>query len=252
LLVFLLISCSSPNLEDSLRRADALVGIGEYKKAAKIYRRLIEKNPRHQLAPGIWLRLGDLYANSLGDIAQGLDVYQKCIEADPYSEAARAAHERRAQIFELQGLTQSLVEEYAILLKYFPQAEYQLRLGEAFISNKDYQQARTELREFIDNKQTPKELRTRVLFDIGESYYLQGNPHEALRFYFAFLEEAPESELVSEVHLRIAGCFEELGRLGMAYKYTQKALEKYPNQEVVRQRLEALKKRSEVAPKQRK
>ncbi len=222
------------------------MGIGKYERAAKIYQQILGKNPQDQQKQQILLLLGDLYANGLGETVKGLDIYQQCVEVDPYSELALKAHLKRAEIFERKGLSQKLVEEYAVIYKYFPQAKYRLHLGEAFIANKDYEQARVELRKFLDDSEMPQQLKNRVLFDIGESFFLEGKPKEALKFYFEFLEQAPESELAPEVKLRIASCFEEMGRLGMAHKYTQKALEHYPNKQVVEERLKALKERSRV------
>ena len=241
-----LAACSSSNIEDSLRRAQGLVGIGKYEQATKIYQQILEKNTQPEQKQQVLLLLADLYVNSLGDVVKGLDIYQQCIEINPYSEAALNAHQKRAEIFERKGLSQQLVEEYAVIYKYFPKAQYRLHLGEAFIANKDYEQARVELREFLEDPEVSQEWKNRVLFDIGESYFLENKPHEALKFYFAFLEMAPKSKLASEVKLRIASCFEEMGRLGMAQKYTQKALEDYPNKQVVQERLEALKKRGKT------
>jgi len=250
-LVFLFFtSCFSPGYNDAIRKAEEQVGLGNFEKAVSIYSDLVQKFPKEPRNTAIFLQLGDLYASSIGDVKKGLDAYQKCIETAPTSEAARLAHERRAAIFENEGHAAGQVEEYTALLKYFgdhPDAlKYRMGLGEAYITSREFQQARTELRGFVEKVQVSADLRARALFDIGETYFLEEKPGKAVRFYYALVQEAPKSQLVPEAKLRIATCLEEMGYLGLAQKFAEDAKKTYPNPDVVDSRIEGIVKRGKA------
>lgn len=233
-----------------------MIGVGDFKKAAGVYNDLLKSSAGDHQKSAIYYELGNLYAYSMRDAVKGLTNYQKCIESSPYSESARLAHERRAEIFEAQGIASEMASEYSDLLKYFPEhenvASYQLRLGEAYIAGKEYQQAREELRGFVEQAEVPPDLRHRALFNIGETYFLESKPGKAVRFYYAFIQEDPKSPLVPEAKLRIATCLEEMGYLGMAQKFTQDAAKAYPNKEVIEKRLDGMKTRTKTATTKRK
>jgi tetratricopeptide (TPR) repeat protein len=252
----LVVSCAAPDFEKDQKKAQELIGIGDFKKAAKIYNDLIKASASDREKAVVYFELGNLYAYQMMDIAGGLAAYQKCIESSPYSEAARLAHERRAEIFETQGIASKMASEYSDLLKYFPENEnvprYQLRLGEAYIAAKEYQQAREELRGFVEQAGVPADLRHKALFDIGETYFLESKPGKAVRFYYAFIQEDPASPFVPEAKLRIATCLEEMGYLGMAQKFAQDAAKSYPNKEVTEKRLNGIKTRTKTAATKRK
>lgn len=251
----MLTACSSMSFEDSFKKAEGEIGLGNFKKAAKLYVKLAERFPRDERIAVIWLRLGDLYSYPMGRAAEGLDAYQKAVESSPTSEAARLAHERRAEVFERLGRPLGMIEEYTALLKYFPDSEaatgYRMRLGESYLMAEEYQQARTELRGFVEKAGVEAEQRQRALFDIGETYFLEGKPGKAVRFYYTLLRENPKSPLAAEAELRIATCLEEMGYLGTAYKFVADAKNRYPNEKVIDERLEGLKNRGKGYEKSR-
>lgn len=243
----LLAACGRSTFDTMLKNAEEQVGIGDFGEAARIYEQLIAQYPKDSRTAAVLLRLGDLYADSIGDTAKGLSAYQKCIELQPISEAARLSHERRAGIFEEEGRWSGAVEEYTALLKYFQAhsdaPKYRMKLGETYITGREFQQARTELRGFVEKQGVLPELRERALFDIGESYFLEDKPGKAVRFYYALTQEFPKSQLSGEADLRIATCLEEMGYLGQAHKFAEEAKKDYPNADVVQTRLRGIEKR---------
>jgi TolA-binding protein len=246
-LLAFLTSCSRPAFDEAVKRAEEQVGLGNFREAAEIYESVIGKYPHDSRIAAVLLQLGNLYA-AIGDDDQAFNAYQRCIEAEPTSEAARFAHEKRAELYGREDRWGGMVEEYTALLKYFPDhpdvQEYRMRLGEAYITGRQYQQARTELRSFVEKEKVSPELRQRALFDIGETYFLEGKPGKAVRFYYALTQEAPKSKVAPEAELRIATCLEEMGYLGTAHKFAEEAKKTYPNKEVVEDRMKGMEKRS--------
>lgn len=253
LILLFLASCSAPSFEASFRKAESEIGVGNYAKAADIYNRAIRENSKDPRIAVMWLRLGDLYANPMGELIEGLNAYQRAIESQPTSEAARLAHERRAEIFDRVGRPAGIVEEFAALLKFFEGHEdapkYRMKLGEAYIMTKEFQQARTELRGFVEKSGVPSELRERALFNIGETYFLEGKPGKAVRFYYTTVKENPKSPLAGEAELRIATCLEEMGYLGTARKFALDAKKRYPNPEIVEERIKGMEMRGKGSQK---
>jgi len=243
-------ACAKPAFDDALKRAEGELGLGNFEAAAKLYERMIRDYPGDSRQSVVYLRLGDVYSYAMGNIADGLRAYQRSVEMGPASEIARLAHERRADIFEMQLHPAGMVEEYTSLLKYFGDnadaPKYRMRLGESYIMSNEFQQARTELRGFVEKGGVSRDLRERALFDIGETYFLEGKPGKAVRFYHALLEENPKSPLAGEAELRVATCLEEMGYLGMAQKFAKDASKRYPNKEVVDDRIKGIEDRGKA------
>ncbi len=248
-----IVSCSKFTFEESFKRAESEIGVGNYAEAADIYNRAVLENSKDPRVAVMWLRLGDLYANPMGELIDGLNAYQRAIESQPTSEASRLAHERRAEIFDRVGRPAGIVEEYAALLKFFEGHEeaprYRMKLGEAYIMTKEFQQARTELRGFVEKSGVPTELRERALFNIGETYFLEGKPGKAVRFYYTAVKENPKSPLAGEAELRIATCLEEMGYLGTAHKFALDAKKRYPNPAIVDERIKGMENRGKGSQK---
>lgn len=246
-------ACAKPSFDDAFKRAEGELGLGNFEKAAKLYGRILKDHPNDPRNAVVLLRMGDVYAYSMGNVAEGLKSYQQAIERGPQAEIARLAHERRADVFEIESKSAGMIEEYTALLKYFPDhadaPKYRMKLGESYIMSNEFQQARTELRGFVEKQGVPRDFRERALFDIGETYFLEGKPGKAVRFYHTLLQENPKSPLAGEAELRVATCLEEMGYLGMAQKFAKDAGQRYPNKEVVEDRVKGIEERGKAHPK---
>lgn len=230
-----------------LRRIEGLVGLGKFEPAVDAYQRLAAREPLTSRSAALWVLIGQLYAGPLLRRDLALIAFGKAAEMAPLSEAARVAREQRAGIFEEEGVVDAMIEEYARLVKYYPEHErrfwYRLRMAEGFLIGKRYQEARAELEVLGKMTGLPEDIREHAFFDLGESYFLDGSMEKAGRTYISFLKQYPKSTFKGEVDLRIAACAEELGYLGTAYQFAADARDAYPNKEVVESRLKSLEQR---------
>lgn len=234
-----------------MSKAEAHIGLGDYVDAINEYRSIADSyknDPKRAIA---LFRIADIYATSLNNTEAALKTYEEVIDDSPFSYAARESRERRAALLERIGDYEGAIEDYFSLLKYFGDnvqgMRYRILTAGAYLSMKDYRQARTEIKPIVEDTNAPKDILEQAIFLAAESYFLEGMTRKAAGYYIWFLEEFPESKLASEAKLHLANCYEELGYLGVASNITKSAAKDYPNKKVVDARLESLKARGKVA-----
>jgi tetratricopeptide (TPR) repeat protein len=235
---------SSSSFEEQVTAAEAHLGLGNPKAALADYRaiaRHVRGDPRRA---EILLRIADLEATVLGDPARAIVAYGETIDERPLAATAQIARERRAALREERGDFEGAIEDYAALLKYFPndsnRYRYQVLLAGVYLSGRNYRQARLEVKPLIELPTTPAEVREQALFIAAESFFLEGKGGRAIEYYEWFLHDFPQSSLAAEAKLHLATCFEEQGQLGAAQELMRSASKEYPNQKAVNARLKSL------------
>ena len=244
----LLAACEKPQGFDAdYKKAEARVGLGETDDALAAYRRLADRYPDDPRRPGVLLRIGDLYATVLKDDAMAIKAYGRVVDDYPLSDASMLARERRAHLAEKAGQPDSAIEDYYALLKHFPdradRTRYRILLVGAYLAQRNFVQARIELKPLLEDPKTPPGIREQALFAGGESHFLADEPDKAVPYYQQLLKEFPTSPLASEAELHFATCVEEMGYLGTARDITRDAARDYPNRQVIDARLKSLKER---------
>lgn len=236
--------CRPKNFDEELKNAEARFSLGENDAALDSYRNLLKHFPDDPRAPGISFRIAEIYENTFGDEELAAAEYGNVTKNYPFSEAARLSLFRHAHLMEKRSSFDYAIEDYAALLKYFPDSpdKYRVRLllAGAYLAQRNFPQARTELSPLIEDKDTPKEVREEAVFTMAESFFLEDKPNEAVFFYQEFLRLFPQSHLAPEAKLHMATCVEEMGYLGAARDITKEAMRDYPNKDVVKKRLESI------------
>lgn len=241
-------ACDSPQGFDAdYRKAEAKVGLGDRDGAVAAYRRLVDRYPNDPRRPGALLRMGDLCATMLADDGLAIKAYGRVVSEYPLSEASMLARERRAHMNEKAGRMDEAIEDYAALLKHFPEnadrTRYRILLVGAYLASRNFAQARLELKPLFDDPKTPPGVREQALFAAGESYFLEDKPENAVPYYQQLLKEFPTSKLAAEAELHYATCVEEMGYLGTARDITRDAARDFPNRLVIDARLKSIKER---------
>lgn len=248
-------ACSrgADDFDDRVAKAEAQVGLGNYLAALNIYNSVVGDYPRDPRRAAVFLKIADLQSTGLGD-DDGTERYLgEAIAAEPLSEAARLARERRAAIRQRRGDNEGAIEDYSALLKHFaegaPSKLYRVQVAGVYLSMRDYRQARTELKRIFNDPEVSKDVLEKAIFIAAESYFLEGKSRRASGYYRWLLEEFPDSELAAEAKLHLATCYEEMGFLGVAGFITKSAAEEYPNRRVIDARLSSLKARGKAPAK---
>lgn len=252
LVVLVAAGCSRPSLEERAREAEGKLGLGDPAGALAIYQKILAYHPDDPREPGVRLRIADIHGIVLGDDDAALAGYAEVIARHPLSEASMLARERHAELLLRRGDFSGAIEDYAALLKYFPQHadrfRYRLFMASAYLSQRNFVRAREELGTLCDDAATPPGVRAEALFALAESYFLENRPERAIPYYEELLRRSPDIPLAAEARLHLATCLEEVGRLGSAREVTKRIQQDYENRRVVDVKLRALGKRGSDRP----
>jgi TolA-binding protein len=249
IILIALSACSrdKDDFADRVSKADAEIGLGNYLPALNIYTEILKGLSDDPRRAGVLLRIAELQATGLKNSTEARRVYGEVIAAEPLSEAARLAREKRAMLREREGDYEGAIEDYSALLKHFSVKErnqlYRVQVAGVYLSMRDYRQARVELKPLFTDFDVPKEVLEKSIFIAAESYFLEGKSRKASGYYRWLLEEFPESDLAAEAKLHLATCYEEMGYLGVAGSITKSAENDYPNKGVIEARIDSLRAR---------
>lgn len=244
ILAIFLAACSRGSFDERLAAAEAHLGAGNTKAALSDYRSLADHYKGDPRRVEILLRIADLYSTVLEDPETAIRAYGEVISTGPLTQEAQSARERRAALRESRGDYEGAIEDYSLLLKHFGSGEnsyrYTVLLAGVYVSDRNYRQARVEIKPLVDGKDVPADVREQALFIASESFFLEGNTQRAAEYYQWFLKDFPKSQLAPEVKLHLATCLEEMGYLGQARDLTNSAQGQYPNKKVVNARLKSI------------
>lgn len=243
-----LAACHTPrDFEAELSAAESKVGMGDAEGALHAYRKIADRFPDDPRRAGVLMHIALLYATTLADEEMAIRSFGRVIDGYPLSEAARLARERRAELSLRRGEFDGAIGDYSGLLKLDPEhpeaRRWRLLLAGAYLSQRNFRQARLELIPLVDDPQSPPAIREQALFTVAESFFLEGNLARAVPFYEELLRAFPQSPLASEAELHLASCLEEMGYLGTARDLTRDAARDYPNRKVIDARLKSLQER---------
>lgn len=243
--VFILLpGCAQHNFESDYKDAESKVGLGDTDAALTAYRRIADKYRADPRRPLILFRIAEMYENFLGEKDMAIEAYVRLINEYPLSEESRVARERRADLNEKKGQLDAAIEDYYALIKHYPaspdQNRYRILLVGAYLAQRNFPQARIEVKPLVEGKDTPAEIREQALFAAAESYFLEDQPQKAAPFYQAILKDFPNSKFAGEAKLHLATCIEEMGYLGAARDLTSEAAKDYPNKKVIDTRLKSI------------
>ncbi|MFH0800549.1 MAG: tetratricopeptide repeat protein [Pseudomonadota bacterium] len=248
IVLFSLQGCKPRGFDADFKAAEAAVGIGDNDGALNAYRAVVDRYPADPRRCGVLLKIADIYDTSLHDDISAARAYARVIKEYPLSDVSVPARERHALLMEKKGDFDGEIEDYSDLLKHFPESpdryRYRVLMAGAYLSQRNFGQARMEIKPLLDDRQIPPEVREQALFVAGESFFLEDHPEKAAPYYQQMLREFPNSKLASEAELHFATCAEEMGYLGTARDITRDAARDYPNKKVIDAKLKSIKERA--------
>ena len=247
LILLAAVGCSRHSFESDLKLAEQRVGLGDARGALKIYSDIARRYPNNSKLPGILFRIADVHGVMLRDDEEAIKAYGVVIDAYPLSEASMLARERRAEIYGRRGDYDGVVADYSALLGLFPdhadRYRYRILMASGYMSMRNFDLARTELMSLIDDKFVPQRIRAQAIFAMAESYFLDGKPKRAVKYYKILLAKYPNFELRGEAMLHMATCMEEMGKLGRARELMVRSRKDFDNEQVVETKLKGINER---------
>lgn len=243
----LCVACSATRIERAMKSADAERGAQKFEDAEAAYKAIIARFPgKPQLAP-VCLRLGDLYFYNLKKNPEAIAHYSVVLQEWPLSPEAAFAYQHLAELYLQEERYDRVVEMNEALIKYFPNhpdvAKSRHNIGLAYLKMKNYNQARLEFKRSLDFKDVPAEIAAATWYDIGETYFLEGNESQALAYYKKMIELYPKDSLVPMAKLQMAQCYEELNDMQNAVALEKELRLQYPNNDTIKAKLQQMEKR---------
>lgn len=247
IVIFLCAACSATRIEHALQKADALRGAQKFAEAETAYKSIIAKFPRRPQLAKVYLRLGDLYFYNLQKNSQAVMQYEVILREWPLSPEAAFVYQHLAELYDQDDRFDRAIEMNEGLIKYFPNHPGVYKsihaVGVAYLKIKNYSQARMEFKEILDAKDVPEDIVAATWYEMGETYFLEGNESQALNYYKKMIALYPKSDRVPMAKLQMAQCYEELNDMQNAVVLEKGLREEYPDNETIKAKLQQMEKR---------
>lgn len=253
LVVVLLSGCAERRIESQLRKAEELKGIGNYAEALESYKVIIDKYSSEDLSANAYLKMGELLQYTLNNIDEAMKAYADLEKKWPLTEAACEAAVNRALILRNKGDFRGAILNYERALKRFPDYEGRFRiklsLAEEYLNLNDPFQASKELEELLSYEGVKDDVKSKAMLDLGESYLFLGSYEKAFQVFAQYQKVYAGSPNVLDAELKMIECLEKMEREGEALVLLKSLGTKYPDSELVKNKLASLIKRGEKVDK---
>ncbi len=231
LLVLLVASCSSKKVvktdetfdpERSLARGTELIEKKEYEEARKVLLEVKNRDLTKKHAPLAQLKIADSYVRE-EEYDAGIEEYRKFLEMYPDHKNASYAQYQIAMASFVQiespergyGAAAKALNEFEKLKRMFPRNPYremiELRIEKCRNTMADY--------EFL----------------VAEFYFKKSSYTAAAGRFQQLLTKFPDYKKGPLVLYRIAFCYKKLGNKDKALEYYTRLIEKYPNDNVIKE-----------------
>ncbi len=232
------------NPERWLNEAIKLESSGKFAAAQKLYQQLYVNYPQASQAPMALLRSGRIWQLDRQHDQQALLSYLQLEHDYPQSPLVLSAQREAAKLvkYSLRDFSRA-IEYYQRLLDADPQAgdEYLYEIADCYFRLDNYNQARIEFDSLLQNY-PQSSLGATVLFRKGGLHLLEKQLDQAHHSWQQLLELYPQSDYALQARFNLAKLLEEQSLLQDALQQYQQ-LDDFPQQQLLREKIERLKKR---------
>ena len=176
-------------------------------------------------------RLGDLYWLELGDAKRAAETYRKLIAVAPASDEAWIARERLADLAQrhLRDLHEAIAQWQALAASGRPGAEkFGYEAAKGYFELHDYEQCRKEARALARNFPEGA-LADDASFLVATAYQFEGKFREAIEAFGEVRARWPDGELAARATFQIGQCQASLGEHEAALATYIEALKTHPD-----------------------
>lgn len=240
----LLSGCAVDPAQREFERAERLLSEGSYREAIDQYSYVVSRFGGSAYAPRSQYKIGVIYDRNLSDEKKALNAYSALFFMYPASAEAALARHDVAKIYSRKGEYRKAVEEYQKLLEERPgeQEKVQYLIAMEYVKMNDFRQARIELTELLDKVSNPA-VAPKILFQIANTYYIEGKMQKALSGYDEIISKYPETDAAIDARFGKAKALDEEGRLEEALSILRGLEGQYPNSEALNKSIELIEKR---------
>jgi len=245
--IIMFAACSGDKGRDVLEQAEKLREGRQYAEAIEKYRHITVHYGKSEEAAESFYRIGEISYLYLQDFTAAATAFRNLLNNFPLSSRCKMAQSYLADIsmYRFEDYKQAIVEYQRAISYYGDEREaegFQFEIAKAYFNLKNFAQQRVELNLLL-SRFPETDLKGEVYSQIANSYYVEGFPDEAIIFYRKIIEEFPDTPLSLESTFRLAACLEEKEDLKGAVALLEDIEGVYPNSDVVRMRIEKIRKR---------
>lgn len=247
LLTFILAGCGfSPGLYKDIIKAQKHTTNQEFEKAAEVYESILLKKTEKDIQIKINFQLGEIYSIYLNDFEKSLKNYQIIISESNEPAWQQDALEKMGKIyFERYKDYKKSEEIYSKLTKFLPKRkkhnEFLYRHAESTLHLKKYTKAIRLFKEIIELKDSRVSID--AYYSMGLAYFYMQKWDAAIESWFEFLKREKKQNKIVKTKFLIGNAYENGENLKKAYNIYYSIQGEYPNQNVIKSRLDSLYKR---------
>lgn len=240
-------ACLSDDGRDVFDLAEKLRSERNYAEALEKYRYITVHHGKSEEAAESFYRIGEISYLYLQDFTAAAAAFHNLLDDYPWSSRCKRAQSYLAEItmYRLEDFKQAIVEYQRAISYYRDEREaerFQFEIAMAYFNLKNFEQQRVELNLLL-SRFPGTELKGEVYYQIANSFYVEGFPDEAMKYYEKIIKEFPDTLLSLESTFRLAGCLEEKENLKGAIALLQEIENVYPNGDIVKMRIAKIRKR---------
>ncbi len=243
-LILFIASCDFTSPTNSkILRAQEYISNQEYKKAAALYRDILDGNLSSEIKVKVCYQLGELYAIHLQDGKLATKYYSmiKTISSDPLWQIQ--AEEKIADInFSYLKEFETSNQSYMKLTSFIPKLKgrdlYEYRLGFGNYKLKNYDDALKIFEKIIKNQNHEYFLKS--FYQSGLIYFEKKEWSRAIAIWQEYLKFEKKIDQIINVKFLMANAYEMMDELKLAYDLYYLIQAEYPNTKVIQNRLNSI------------
>ena len=240
-------SCFNGDGRDVFEAAEKLRSERRYTEAIVKYRYVTVHHGKAEMAAEAFYHIGEMSYIYLQDFTAAADAFRQLLNNYRWSSRCKKAQSYLAEItmYRFEDFKQAIVEYQRAISYYRNEREaesFQLEIAKAYFNLKNFEQQRVELNLLL-SRFPETDLEGEIYYQIANSFYVEGSPDEAIKFYRKIIKDFPDTLLSLESTFRLAACLEEKEDLKGAIALLQDIEGVYPNRDVVKMRIEKIRKR---------
>ncbi|MDC0255543.1 tetratricopeptide repeat protein [Bacteriovoracales bacterium] len=246
-LVCFMWSCDfSPHLHKEVLEAQDFINSQEYDKAALKYKKILSGVAPKKIKIKIFYQLGELYSIHLDNNDLAIEYYSKILKLSEDLRELVKVEEKIAEILfsYLKNFNQAVIS-YKRLIKFKPRLKkhdfYQYRLGLSYLNSGNLQKSEDTFQEIIKLKDHEYYLRS--LYNIGLIHFKGKEWKKAIQYWESYIALEKRRDSVVHTKFLMGNAFETMEELKKAYNIYYSILGEYPNNDVIKNRLNSLYKR---------
>lgn len=245
IILFVCLGCEKEPKELFLS-GEKLWDAGKYQEASKKFSRILYEHPDSLYRDNALFRLGEINFLFFKDHQRAVGFFREIVQQKPESGLAYKAQSYIGSIYNsLENYDQAIIEYQRLANTFGARSDgdkTQMIMADIYLKKGDLEQAREEYKILID-QYPDSTLLDEAEYKLGNVLYALGKYEEARTVYQKLSKRGQTTPFYFDAEVEIARCLEEQEELDRAMKKYQELKKEAPDNEIIGQGIERVKKR---------